>query len=413
MDTITLKNCHLKDSAIISTGGARVGGLIGWTAGYDVQDDGPVDTYVTIEDCSVTGCTITASGSVGGIIGHAGGSPATYHTIKNCTVTDNKLTSNDESYRVGVVVGTANVGEVNISGTTSSGNTLVQKNDDAEIARPEGQSDLYGRFVPGGTGILTIDGVNIIPSGTDANAAFENAVTANVENIVVDLADDVTYDVGPWDTDAMGGEDTKTITINGNGHTITFDNTDSDWNHITAADGVKLIISNATIDNSGHNDGPWNRHDICFACEVELNNVTSNKAIALEDGATLNGVTINDTTAGVYQLWIQSNGQTVTLDGCTITGDGSDDRGIAIKDEYVDSPKRVTLIVTDTTITSQSKAAILVTSTAGANITLSNVDISDVAADSTNAVWVDEDRNGSFELVTVTGGTKWQEGNQA
>ena len=30
MPTITLNNCHLKKSKITSSGGARVGGLIGW-----------------------------------------------------------------------------------------------------------------------------------------------------------------------------------------------------------------------------------------------------------------------------------------------------------------------------------------------------------------------------------------------
>ena len=71
MPTIELDNCHLTNSEIISTGGARVGGLIGWTSGYNKPNDGPVDTYIKIIKCSVEGCTISAKGSVGGIIGHA------------------------------------------------------------------------------------------------------------------------------------------------------------------------------------------------------------------------------------------------------------------------------------------------------------------------------------------------------
>ena len=35
MPKIELNNCHLTDSTITSTGGARVGGLIGWTSGYN------------------------------------------------------------------------------------------------------------------------------------------------------------------------------------------------------------------------------------------------------------------------------------------------------------------------------------------------------------------------------------------
>lgn len=155
MPTIELDNCHLTNSEIISTGGARVGGLIGWTSGYNKPNDGPVDTYIKITKCSVEGCTISAKGSVGGIIGHAGCNPATYHTISDCSVKNCVLTSTDDGgWRVGVVVGTANVGELTITNVTESGNTVTQTGKTA----PE-HSNLYGRFVPGTTGKLVIDDV--------------------------------------------------------------------------------------------------------------------------------------------------------------------------------------------------------------------------------------------------------------
>ena len=155
MPTIELDNCHLTNSEIISTGGARVGGLIGWTSGYNNPNDGPVDTYIKITKCSVEGCTISAKGSVGGIIGHAGCNPATYHTISDCSVKNCVLTSTDDGgWRVGVVVGTANVGKLTINNITESGNTITQTGKTA----PE-HSNLYGRFVPGDTGKLVIDEV--------------------------------------------------------------------------------------------------------------------------------------------------------------------------------------------------------------------------------------------------------------
>lgn len=155
MPTIELDNCHLTNSEIISTGGARVGGLIGWTSGYNKPNDGPVDTYIKITKCSVEGCTISAKGSVGGIIGHAGCNPATYHTISDCSVKNCVLTSTDDGgWRVGVVVGTANVGELTINNITETGNTITQTGKTA----PE-HSNLYGRFVPGTTGKLVIDDV--------------------------------------------------------------------------------------------------------------------------------------------------------------------------------------------------------------------------------------------------------------
>lgn len=154
MPTIELDNCHLTNSEMISTGGARVGGLIGWTSGYNNPNDGPVDTYIKITKCSVEGCTISAKGSVGGIIGHAGCNPATYHTISDCSVKNCVLTSTDDGgWRVGVVVGTANLGELTINNITESGNTITQTG-----KNPPEHSNLYGRFVPGTTGKLVIDG---------------------------------------------------------------------------------------------------------------------------------------------------------------------------------------------------------------------------------------------------------------
>lgn len=155
MPTIELDNCHLTNSEIISTGGARVGGLIGWTSGYNKPNDGPVNTYIKITKCSVEECKLEAKGSVGGIIGHAGCNPATFHTITDCAVKNCVLTSTDDGgWRVGVVVGTANVGKLTINNITESGNTITQTGKTA----PE-HSNLYGRFVPDTTGELVIDGV--------------------------------------------------------------------------------------------------------------------------------------------------------------------------------------------------------------------------------------------------------------
>lgn len=227
------------------------------------------------------------------------------------------------------------------------------------------------------------------------------------EMIVVNLSDDVTYDIAAWDKNAMGGENTKDIVINGNGNTITFNQKDSDWDNIVT-NGAELTIRNANITNTGYNNGPWNRHDLNFACDVVLENVVSDKAMAFKAGATLKNVTINDAnTSDTYAIWIQPNGQTVTLDGCTIDMIAcSDGRGIKIDEQYVDAPAKVTLNVSDTTFKTEEKAAIIVKSAAGADINLSNVNIAEVAADSTNAVWVDEASASYADLVLVIGGTK-------
>lgn len=244
MPKIELNNCHLTDSTITSTGGARVGGLIGWTSGYNKKDDGPVDTYITVTNCSVENTKITAKGSVGGIIGHAGANPATYHTFTNNTVTGCTLHSTDDGgWRVGVVVGTVNVGEVALNNTTESGNTVTQTGKTA----PAGQSNLYGRFVPGTTGKLVIDSTAVFDSSIVAvvdNKGYKtlaDAVAAAQGGATVKLLKDVTEDVViPAD---------KTITLDLNGKTLT----NSAGDTITVALGAKLTIEGkGTVDNVTH-----------------------------------------------------------------------------------------------------------------------------------------------------------------
>lgn len=244
-----------------------------------------------------------------------------------------------------------------------------------------------------------------------SSEAFKDAVTANKEHIVIDLEEDVTYDVTAWNELAMGGTKTDTITINGNGHTITFNHKNGDWNHITTGEtGAKLNIINAHLTNSGHNDSAWNRHDLNFACDVSLVDVTTDKAIALKAGATLKNVTISDAnTSDTYAIWIQPKGQTVSLEDVVIDMlDCSDGRGIKIDEQYLSEEEKgkVTLNVTDTIFKTEEKSAILVKSSMGADITLENVDITEAAADTTNPVWVDEASSAYADLVTVTGGTK-------
>ena len=207
MDEITLINCHLVNSTIITPNDgqdeSRIGGLIGWTAGYNNQNDGPVDSYITVKNCSVTGCTLKGWGSIGGIVGHAGANAATFTVIEDCTVTNNQLISTDDGgWRVGVVIGTANNGQAEIKNITESGNTLKQ-DAASDTKNPSGEKrNYYGRFVPAGTGSLVIDGVQqkttsqvnfeALVSNGGAVALTENVeITAPMEinaNVTIDLA---------------------------------------------------------------------------------------------------------------------------------------------------------------------------------------------------------------------------------
>ena len=265
-----------------------------------------------------------------------------------------------------------------------------------------------------------------VTATVSTNEEFKVNVTQDAETIVINLnADVVIYDTAAWNTNALGGDNTKTITINGNGHTLTFHQTNSDWSHVvTENESAVLILNNVNITNSGYNNGPWNRHDIVFNCSVEMNHVFSDKALAFKKNATLTDVVISDVhpeSSQTYAIWIQPNGQTISLDGCEIVTDRAEEGGIVINDQYVISTQSpVMLNVKDTKFTiPQSKAqftmswevhgaAIIVesgtaSSPIAAVINLENVDITNVADDSVNAVWVIN--KASFENVQVTGGS--------
>ena len=212
----------------------------------------------------------------------------------------------------------------------------------------------------------------------------------------------------------LGGASTESIIIDGTGVTrsdfrkLTLATTY--WSRLNTVNPDAVIILRNLKLTSSQESGTWNSYDVTFQCNVELENVTLDKALALDNAgktATLKNVTINE-THDYYAMWISAAGQTVDIDGLTITAG----RGIKIDEQYVDTPAKVTLNVKDATFTTANKAAILVKSVAGADITLENVNIENVAADNGYAVWVDKDAAAYADKVTVKGGLVKVEGDE-
>ena len=88
--------------------------------------------------------------------------------------------------------------------------------------------------------------------------------------------------------------------------------------------------------------------------------------------------------------------------------DATDGRGLKVDNQYLaaDEDAGITLKVSNTTFKTEEKSAILIKTNAASEITLKNVNIDEVAADSTNEVWVDEAVASNADLITVTGGNK-------
>lgn len=354
MDEITLINCHLKNSTIITPNDgaaeSRIGGLVGWTAGYNNQNDGPVDSYITIQNCSVTGCTLKGAGSIGGICGHAGANAATFTTIENCTVTGNTLVSTDDGdWRVGAIVGTANNGQCVINNVTASGNTISQVGKTAEVY----QSELYGRFVPAGTGTLKINGNAVSTTTPVLVNGYTALYTADGEYFIYNLAGfqdlhtffseryknpfDKVFNIAA-DIDAegytwasiwleTGNNNMKGSIINGNGHSI---------KNLTITGGamfggtpngqysdVPMTIKNLTIDSASVTEGPhfnavfWGQTygDVAFENVVVKNSEIGGNCNV---GAFVGGTALDGTaTAEISFKDCAVNGTTLTATGAT------------------------------------------------------------------------------------------------
>ena len=322
MTRIELDNCHLKNSKIVSTGGARVGGLIGWTSGYNKPNDGPVDTKVTLTNCSVENVTIEAKGSVGGLIGHAGANPATYHTITGCTVKDStlKCTETRKSWRVGDLVGTANVGQVTVDAATSaSQNTLTQENADPQ--EPEGS--IFGRKEVGKAGLVIIDN-KVVAAGT----AYGDIVNKNANEVLVEVSK------GHWvkpneDTVAMIGSKEYTtlpdaITAADENATVTL------LKDVTVIKPIEVTKS-MTLDLNGHvltaataSDRSESKDEKNSAIWVTAKNVN----LTINGMTAGSGMKMGDThntewktkVWGFVDLREGSAGSTVTINGGSYTG---------------------------------------------------------------------------------------------
>lgn len=381
----TIENCHVIGGTISSTpeivngsydNGDKAGGIMGYaTAGS------------TINNCTVQDVTITAYRDMGGIIGYSDGN-VTNNTVIDVTVTQDLTNGYKDPAptTIGDIVGRGSA----VSSWESNNNKVLKS-----VALYAGK-----KYVS-------------LQDALDAAEAVDDP------NIVIDLLADVTYEITAWSGDknpqAFGTANTQSITINGNNHKLDFVHKNSDWNNVATNNDpqTKLILNNMALTNSGHNDGPWNRHDINFNCAVELNNVTSDKALAFKNSATLKNVTITETRVvddGDYCIWISPRveNQTITIDGliATATNTNKNGRGIKVDAQYVDNPPRVTLNIANSTFTTDKKAAILLKSAGGVDvIDGGNNNIENVAADKVNLVWVDEDKAEEFYKYSLTSST--------
>lgn len=302
------------------------------------------------------------------------------------------------------------------------------------VSLPEEAGNEYqGTEAEIGIVVEAVQGNMITPTEIDApatttteeiNAFTQEIINSTEEHLQINLVTDTTLYISGNTVRFGDAVLTEDITINGNGHKLTWEGRDSDYSSIRLANPeAVLTIKNCdmTITHpskpSQATGGTWNSHDIYFACNVVLENVNSDNAIALGGPAgttaTLTNVAINESYAAndLYGLWIVT-GRTVNLNGFSLKSSAagvSGFRAIKIADEYNSDPldqQVTTLNISNATLISAKKAGVYVTSHAKTYVNASSVDISGVAKDTVNLVWADnKSAYANVEDITTTGCT--------
>ena len=282
--------------------------------------------------------------------------------------------------------------------------------------------------------VEAVQGNMVTPTEIDAPAtttteeinAFTNEiVNTQEEHLQINLVADTTiYITG--NSIKFGDETlTKDITIVGNGHTLTWEERNTDYSaiHLSNPEAV-LTIKDCNMTSTHPNKpslntgGTWNAHDILFDCNTVLENVNSDTALAFGgkygQHVSLTNVVINESraTSGIYGLWI-TTGATVDINGLTVkcTSSGASDfRGIKVADEYNTDAldKQVTTInISNAVLQTASKGGVYVSSLAETHLNASNVDISGVAKDQVNLACADKKSpwNGNADKIICTGCT--------
>ena len=346
--------------------GDKVGGIVGYVQNHQM------DLAYSVSACQVRYVDITAYRDVGGVIGCIVETEPDYAVaIHGNVLYDVNVLCDQLTNPYGYVEPNANHIVGRVSGEYSVNNNMMSQ---------------------------TLVSVSV---AVETDSDMEDMLDNTSDIISISLGSDVTVDVSDSNT-KYGGMNTRSLTIDGNGKMMTLSTTY--WSRMDLTNpGGTLVLKNLVMDST-QTSGTWNSYDVTFMCDVTMDSVKFQKAMALDNiggSATLKDVTITEDNDH-YAIWVVA-GTDVTIDGLTVNAS----RGIKVSDEYVTNPGLTEIDIEDAKFTTQKKSAILVGSEGGADIEWGNGnDISGVSADKVNAVWVDIDYVAYAEKVTVEGCTK-------
>ena len=346
--------------------GDKVGGIVGYVQNHQT------DMAYTVSACELGYTDVIAYRDVGGIIGCIVETDPEYATMVNGNVVyDVNITADQTVNPYGYVTPNANKIVGRLSGEYTARNNMFSQT------------------------------MTMVRVAVDSNSDLEEIMGNGSDKVYVKLSTNLALNSG---SDVQyGGRNTAQITIDGNGNTLTLNTTYMSTMDLVNPGGM-LILNNLKM-TSSQTSGTWDIYDILFQCNVTMESVSFDKAIALDNiGKTsvLKNVKITEDN-DYYAMWIAA-GADVSIDGLIIDSEG---RGIKVSDQYVSNPGLTEITISNSTFDTVKKAAILVGSAGGAYIDWgTGNDISKVSADKNNAVWVDIDYVPFAGKVTVKGCTK-------
>lgn len=311
---IELNNCHLVRSTL---SGSRTGGLIGWTAGYNNTSDGAVKSYIDIINCSVEDCKITASGTVGGIIGQAGANAWTFQTLEGCEVNNTTLTSTSTSNKgIGTLIGTANVGEITMIDCKSLGVT--------EAGADPVTDKSYGRLALGTTGkIVEIHDAVAYVYGGFIQTALDKVTSDNqmwIINDTVTVPSEIRFKGNS--IVICGAGDGATLNLNSvaTGYVwMGTNNSASGFNFGETGEYVNDVKPNSTIQFSGltiNNQKTLNNctssanrstsYTYAYCDNVTYKDCVMNGGVVVYGNATLDNCTVSENDSGRYCVFFDN-----------------------------------------------------------------------------------------------------------
>lgn len=376
----------------------------------------------TIKNLKLSDFTVEGEHWVGGVVGYATADVINCE-VSNATIVGVYDTDDRDGDKIGGVVGYANnclidgckATNVTVKASRDAGAILgggygdvkgcVAKDSEVIISRPAGYTkaenagEIVGRHISGVAENNVATNV-VIGYEVSTTEKLQAALKMKTDSLVIYLQNDISLPVGHGKvlTDTL-----ENAVIEGNNYTLTIQS-----GYMMAVDTGKtnLTLKNMKLIAEGNTATTWDTWDIRFmgtATDYVLENVETNRALAIENGKTVKLInsTIKDTSpTDCYGVWVEP-GATFIMEGGAIIAD----RGVKADNQYnteFDS-EMTTIKLTGVTITTTEKSAVLL-KVVNAQAELTNVTVSKAGMD---LILIDDGLKAGYNCTAIVDGAAY------